>query len=77
MISDDLGNQAVRRFYDLTSQTFDARRVALNAFLAGNDLLYIGDFSSASDPDSYTGAIAPWTSLPRNTGRTQPLPASR
>jgi beta-N-acetylhexosaminidase len=56
MVSDDLGNQAVRRFYDLTSQTFDARRVALNAFLAGNDLLYIGDFSSSSDPDSYTGA---------------------
>ncbi len=57
MVSDDLGNQAVRRFYDLTSQTFDARRVALNAFLAGNDLLYIGDFSSASEPDSYLEAI--------------------
>jgi beta-N-acetylhexosaminidase len=56
MISDDLGSMAVRRFYDLTSQTFDARRVALNAFLAGNDLLYIADFSSADIPDSYTAA---------------------
>ncbi|MEW5868657.1 MAG: glycoside hydrolase family 3 N-terminal domain-containing protein [Chloroflexota bacterium] len=57
MISDNLGSRAVRRFYDLTSQTFEARRVALNAFLAGNDLLYIGDFSSASEPDSYTAAV--------------------
>ena len=56
MISDDLGSLAVRRFYDLTSQTFDARRVALNAFLAGNDLLYIADFSSADVPDSFTAA---------------------
>ena len=51
MVSDDLGSLAVRRFYDLTSQTFDARRVALNAFLSGNDLLYIGDFTSALETD--------------------------
>ena len=57
MISDNLGSRAVRRFYDLTSQTFDARRVTLNAFLAGNDMLYVGDFSSTTDPDSYTAAI--------------------
>ena len=54
MISDNLGSQAVRRFYELTSQDYDARRVALNAFLAGNDLLYFDDFSSDSEPDSYT-----------------------
>ncbi len=53
MVSDDLGSLAVRRFYDLTSQTFEARRVALNAFLSGNDLLYIGDFTSALDTDAY------------------------
>ncbi len=52
MISDNLGSHAVRRFYNLTSQDFDARRVALNAFLAGNDLLYVADFSSQSEPDS-------------------------
>lgn len=57
MITDDLGNLAVRRFYDLTNQSFDARRVALNAFLAGNDLLYIADFSSSNVPDSYEEAI--------------------
>jgi beta-N-acetylhexosaminidase len=57
MVSDDLGSRAVRRFYDLTSQTFDARRVALNAFLAGNDLLYVADFSSTLDADSYVNAV--------------------
>ncbi|MFM8320023.1 MAG: glycoside hydrolase family 3 N-terminal domain-containing protein, partial [Chloroflexota bacterium] len=57
VISDDLGNRAVRRFYELTSQTFDARRVALNAFLAGNDLLYVADFSSQAEPDSSIEAV--------------------
>jgi beta-N-acetylhexosaminidase len=56
MVSDNLGSQAIRRYYDLTSQSFDMpRRVALNAFQAGNDLLYIADFSSG-DMDSYTSA---------------------
>ncbi len=57
MMSDDLGSMAVRRFYDLTSQTFDARRVALNAFLSGNDLLYIGDFTSTLETDSIRSTI--------------------
>jgi len=52
MISDNLGSQAVRRFYELTGQVFEARRVAINAFLAGNDLLYIGDVSNDVEPDS-------------------------
>jgi beta-N-acetylhexosaminidase len=56
MVSDDLGNQAIRRFYDLTSQTFDPRRVAVNAFLAGNDLLYFSDFSSSTETDPFTSA---------------------
>jgi beta-N-acetylhexosaminidase len=57
MVSDNLGSQAIRRYYDLTSQSFDMpRRVALNAFQAGNDLLYIADFSSG-DLDSFTSAI--------------------
>jgi len=57
MISDSLGSQAVRRFYELTGQAFDANRVALNAFLAGNDLLYLGNITSGSDPDSYTSTV--------------------
>lgn len=57
MISDDLGSLAVRRFYGLTSQPFDPRRVTLNAFLAGNDLLYIADFLSEDILDSSTATV--------------------
>lgn len=56
MVSDDLGSPAVRRFYDLTSQMFDARRVALNAFLSGNDLLYIGDFTNTLETEPLLAA---------------------
>lgn len=54
MVSDDLGSKAVRDFYDPTGQSFDARQVALDAFLAGNDLLYVNNFIATGDPDSYT-----------------------
>jgi len=57
MISDDLGSQAVRRFYDPAGASFQARLVARDAFLAGNDLLYMGDITSTDDPDNYTTLI--------------------
>jgi beta-N-acetylhexosaminidase len=44
MISDDIGSKAVRDLYDPTGEGFVARRAALDAFLAGNDLLYMGGF---------------------------------
>ncbi len=58
MISDNLGSQAVRLFYELTNpnQPFDARRIALNAFLAGNDLLYLGNIVAGEEEDIYTTA---------------------
>ncbi len=52
IVSDNLGSNAVRRFYDPTGQTFDARAVARNAFLAGNDLLYLNNFIEPTDNDS-------------------------
>lgn len=57
MISDNLGSRAVRRFYDPTGQTFNARAVALDAFLAGNDILYLDNFIASGDPDAYTTII--------------------
>lgn len=57
MISDDLGSRAVRRFYDPTGETFDGKFIALEAFLAGNDLLYLGNFATGSEIDSYTNII--------------------
>jgi beta-N-acetylhexosaminidase len=54
LVSDNLGSQAIRQFFDPTGNTFDARQVARNAFLAGNDLLYLDQFVSRGDPDQYT-----------------------
>ena len=57
VVSDNLGSRAVRNFFELTGQDYEARRVALNAFLAGNDLLYLGDMSDETDPDPYTAVL--------------------
>ena len=57
MISDDLGSRAVRRFYDPSDLSFDARLVTRDAFLAGNDLLLLGDILDSGDPDTYTTTL--------------------
>jgi beta-N-acetylhexosaminidase len=54
LVSDNLGSQAVRKFFDPTNTSFDARQVIKNAFLAGNDLLYLGEIQSSDDPDQFT-----------------------
>ncbi len=54
IVSDNLGTQAVRRFYDPDFKNFSARLVARDAFLAGNDLLYLGEIASSDTPDVYT-----------------------
>lgn len=45
VMSNSLGVPAIRRFYGAAAQNSFNRRVALDAFLAGNDLLYLADFS--------------------------------
>jgi beta-N-acetylhexosaminidase len=57
MISDNLGSRAVRRFYDPSGQTFNGPLVARDAFLAGNDLLYLDNFLSSGDDDVYTSYV--------------------
>ncbi|OQX61411.1 MAG: hypothetical protein B5M51_07945 [Anaerolinea sp. 4484_236] len=52
-ISDDLGSRAVREFYAPGEESFSAHLVARDAFLAGNDLLYLGDIISSDSPDTY------------------------
>jgi len=54
MVSDNLGTASIQKFFDPTGTTFDARQVAKTAFLAGNDLLYLGNLISAGDEDNYT-----------------------
>jgi len=57
IVSDDLGSQAVRRFYDPSGQSFSARLVARDALLAGNDLLFLGNIVSSDAPDNYTTVL--------------------
>ncbi len=57
MVSDDLGSQTVRLFYDPGGQNFQARLVARDAFLAGNDLLYMGNIVSSDQPDNFATIV--------------------
>lgn len=52
-VSDDLGSRAVSKFYDPSGQFIDARQVVRNAFLAGNDLLYMDQLISTGDVDRF------------------------
>lgn len=56
-ISDDLGSATVRRFYDPAGTGFQARLAARDAFLAGNDLIYLGNVRS-TDADEYTTVVS-------------------
>jgi beta-N-acetylhexosaminidase len=57
VVSDNLGTQAVRRFYDPGFKNFSARLVARDAFLAGSDLLYMGNILSFDTPDTYSSVV--------------------
>jgi beta-N-acetylhexosaminidase len=45
LMTGPLGVPAIRRYYDPALQEFPARRVALDAFTAGHDLLYLSRFA--------------------------------
>ncbi len=58
MVSDALGSQAVRDFYSQSGQDFSPRSVARDAFLAGNDLLYLGNITSdEANDDTYSATL--------------------
>ncbi|MGE5643467.1 MAG: glycoside hydrolase family 3 N-terminal domain-containing protein [Byssovorax cruenta] len=58
IVSDALGSQAVRDFYSQSGENFSPRLVARDAFLAGNDLLYLGNITSENpNEDTYTATI--------------------
>ena len=46
LVSGELGAPAIRRHYATSPAEFPYRRIALDAFTAGHDLLYLGRFSS-------------------------------
>lgn len=58
IVSDALGSQALRDFYSQGGENYSARLVARDAFLAGNDLLYLGDISSQEQElDRYAATL--------------------
>lgn len=57
IISDDLGSRAVRIFYAPSNEGFSAEIVARDAFLAGNDLLYLGNIVSSNVENTYETTI--------------------
>jgi beta-N-acetylhexosaminidase len=57
-LSDSLGSRAIRFFRDPSGQSFAAHLVARDAFLAGNDLLYLDNFRDSSDTDEFTTIVS-------------------
>jgi beta-N-acetylhexosaminidase len=57
IVSDDLGSRSVQRFYDPSGLNFSALVVARDAFLAGSDLLYMGNIISSDDKSNYETVI--------------------
>ena len=57
IVSDDLGSTAVRDFYSLGGEIFSPRLVARDAFLAGNDLLYLGNITTDEFDDTYSATL--------------------
>jgi beta-N-acetylhexosaminidase len=58
IVSDDLGSAAVREFYAQSGESYTPRSVARDAFLAGNDLLYLGNITPEdSEEDAYSATL--------------------
>lgn len=57
VVSDNLGSPSVRDFYASGGGQFLARIAARDAFLAGNDILYLGNILSSDAPDVFTSTI--------------------
>ncbi len=57
IVSDDLGTKAVSEFYATGGGQFSARIAARDAFLAGNDMLHLGNIISKDFPDTNTTTV--------------------
>ena len=50
IMSDNLGSQALQNLYDPSGQSYNIYRVAVDAFIAGNDILYLGNYGDVNKP---------------------------
>jgi beta-N-acetylhexosaminidase len=58
IVSDALGSKALRDFYSQSGENYSPRSVARDAFLAGNDLLYLGNITSEDqNEDTYMATL--------------------
>lgn len=57
IVSDNLGSNAVRKFFDPTGEAYDPRQIARNAFLSGNDLLLLDLYVDTHDLDPYATTL--------------------
>src|SRR5688572_9267729 len=58
IVSDNLGSEAVREFYAQSGESYSPRSVARDAFLAGNDLLYLGNITPEDvEDDTYSATL--------------------
>jgi beta-N-acetylhexosaminidase len=71
-VADALGARAVRRFYDATEQEFKNRSIALDAFVAGNDLLILSHFALSDDWDAHMANIRDTLAFFRDKYETDP-----
>ncbi len=57
LISENLGSPAILHYFSPSGEAFNAHQIALNAFLAGNDLLYVDNFIATGDEDAAASLI--------------------
>jgi len=57
VVSDELGTQAIRRYYVQIGQKYDPKFISRDALLAGNDLILTGSFTGPDSPDLYTAMV--------------------
>jgi len=50
IISDNLGSQAIQLLYDPSGESFNLSRIAVDAFIAGNDILFLGNSGIDNKP---------------------------
>jgi beta-N-acetylhexosaminidase len=57
IVSDNLGSNAVRRFFNPSGEGFDPRQISRNAFISGNDLLLLDLYVDTRDLDPYSTTL--------------------
>ncbi|HSJ55863.1 MAG TPA: hypothetical protein VLC95_01690, partial [Anaerolineae bacterium] len=77
MVSDSLGVPAVRKYFDPTLTTFPHRRIAKEAFLAGNDVLLLAQFALDSSWSTQLANIRDTVTFFQDEYRRDPAFAAR